>query len=120
MNTGARPNEANACEILQESVMEIKLNRDSLFGWYQGAGISLCTDQLRREVHLPADEQKIYAVFSEKKTTDSFRINVPTNTILGKVSAINGLRKGIGLLISTRLVLAKAYKKGFRYVRIEY
>ena len=102
-------------------MMEIQLKKGNSYGWYKNEDTSLCTDQLRREVHLPASELKIYAVFTKNKTTDSFRINAPIRTAWGgKESAITGLKRGVELLTSTRLVLAKAYKKGFRYVRIEY
>ena len=101
--------------------MEIQLKQiNPGHGWYRGVDTSLCSDDLRKEVHLPADESRIYAVFTKKKTLDSFRINAPICGWAGKESAITGLRRGVGLLSSTRWVLAKAYSKGFRYVRIEY
>ena len=101
--------------------MEIQLKqRNTGYGWYRGGDTSLCSGDLRKEVHLPADEGRIYAVFTKKKTPDSFRINAPVGAWTGKESTITGLRRGVGLLCSTRWVLAKAYSKGFRYVRIEY
>ena len=100
--------------------MEIQLKRRNSYDWYQGAGTTLCTGQLRREIAFPEGELTIYAVFTKKKVADSFRIDAPTNTAWGKASTITGLKGGVELLTSTRLVLAKAYKKGYRYVRIEY
>ncbi len=100
--------------------MEIQLKTIRPNGWYRGGDTSLCPDDLRKEIHLPADENRIYAVFAKNKTSDSFRINAPTRTVWGGESTITGLRRGIALLSSTRWALAKAYKKGFRYVRIEY
>ena len=100
--------------------MEIQLKTRRPGGWYNGGDTSLCPDDLRKEVHLPAGESRIYAVFAKNKTPDSFRINAPTQTLWGGNSTITGLRRGICLLDSTRWALAKAYDKGYRYVRIEY
>ena len=100
--------------------MEIAMKTGGLYNHnYFGGGTALCVDGLRRKVDLPKDVRKIYAVFTQKKVSDSFYITKPREcSWMGRESRIRGFSGS--LRISTRWKLAEAYDKGFRYVRIEY
>ena len=76
---------------------------------------SICAELLRDEIFLPKKTLKIYAIFTEKKVPDAFRIKPPNHSC---TSVIAGVRPY--MFSWTRKTLATAYKKGFRYVRIEY
>ena len=87
--------------------------------WYKGRDAWLCPEDLRQEVSLPKKALKIYAVFTKKGMPDSFCIEAPYKNWREKeesrIVEIDGY-----LMHCTRAVLAQAYKKGFRFVRIEY
>ena len=76
---------------------------------------SVCAELLREEIFLPEDTPKIYAVFTKKREPNAFRIGPPNH--YGE-STIAGV--GTYILSWTKETLGTAYKKGFRYVRIEY
>ena len=76
---------------------------------------SVCAELLRDEIFLPETVRKIYAVFTKKRVPDAFRIKSPN--YYGE-SEVAGVKEYI--LSWTRATLGKAYKKGYRYVRIEY
>ena len=101
--------------------MEIAFKLNSSGDWYRGKHANICAGQLRREVALPKGEPKFYAVFTKKKVADSFRIQAPYHVnCWGMLSNLDGLRRTVELMAKPKSILAKAYKKGFRYVRIEY
>ena len=75
----------------------------------------VCAGLLREEAFLPEDTPKIYAVFTEKRVPNAFRIQPPDDWGLSELAGIEEY-----MLSWTRKTLGKAYKKGFRYVRIEY
>ena len=77
--------------------------------------VTVCASLLREEVFLPETALKIYAVFTAKRASNAFRIDPPGR--YGE-STIAGVETYI--LSWTRKTLGTAYKKGFRYVRIEY
>ena len=97
--------------------MEIAMKKDWA-GDYDGGGTKLCEGSLRRKVALPKDTSKIYAIFTKRKSSNSFLINRPYDGWNGSFSRVEGFRGA--LLTTTKIILARAYKKGFRYVRIEY
>ena len=96
--------------------MEIAMKKD-WSGDYRGGGTVICAGSLRRKVGLPKDTSKIYAVFTKKKTSNSFLINPPYDGWIGQMSRVDGFSGA--LLTTTKLILGRAYNKGFRYVRID-
>ncbi|KKK48304.1 hypothetical protein LCGC14_3146460 [marine sediment metagenome] len=100
--------------------MEIELRLNGSLNWYRTFGASICEGALRREVHLPKGKPKIYAVFTKKKVADAFHIKAPKKTMWGLESDLAGLRRSVELMLGARTELGTAYKKGYRYVRIEY
>ncbi len=75
----------------------------------------VCAEVLREEIFLPEDTPKIYAVFTEKRVPNAFRIERPDDYGYSELAGI-----GEYILSWTRKTLGKAYNNGFRYVRIEY
>ena len=101
--------------------MEIAFKRTPAHGWYENAQANVCSDQLRKEVALPKGEPKFYAVFTKEKIVDSFCIQAPHRRLAcGLISGLAGLRSSVTLTTRVQLILAKAYARDFRYVRIEY
>ena len=76
---------------------------------------SVCADLLRKEIFLPSDTLKIYAVFTKKRVSNAFRIEPPDYDGHSRLAGIKEY-----MLSWTRTTLGKAYNKGYRYVRIEY
>ena len=98
--------------------MKIAMKKDWV-GDYRGGGTVLCAGSLRRKVTLPKGVLNIYAVFTKKKTPDSFLINCPDSEWIGRsLSTVDGFSGT--LLTTTKLILGRAYNNGYRYVRIEY
>ena len=83
--------------------------------WYLGESLDVCAKKLQKEIDLPKGNSKIFAVFTKKRTPDTFRIQPPDTH--GR-SVIVGIDEYI--MSYTRKQLGRAYKGGFRYVHIEY
>ncbi len=77
--------------------------------------VSVCAELLRKEIFLPSDTPKIYAVFTEKKVPNAFRIEPPDEFGYSEIAGI-----ATYILSWTRETLGRAYGKGLRYVHIEY
>ena len=76
---------------------------------------SVCAELLRKEIFLPETVRKIYAVFTEKSAPNAFRIKPPDEWGFSYIAGVETY-----ILSWTRATLGKAYRKGYRYVRIEY
>ena len=102
--------------------MEIKLvtKYNSAF---KGRGAFLCRSALRRKINLPKGTKTIWAAFTKELPDsgpiydNSFTISPPTHGWDTR-SRISEYRSN--LTTHTEIILAKMYKRGYRYVRIEY
>lgn len=97
--------------------MEVKLTTGS--GGYRGGRprVYLCSYNLRRKVEFPVPTETIYAVFTKQRGPDSFAIRV------NSVESIEttGLAGFYGALtFDTKTHLYRNYKRGYRYVHVEY
>ena len=104
--------------------MELKMTMNSWLGNFVGGTAGLCPDGLRKKVNLPKGKDIIYAVFTQKGTPDSFRIKSPFYEYWypkGRDCQCSTVEDYSGQLTSGAMwKLAAAYKKGLRYVHIEY
>lgn len=81
-------------------------------------GARLCSATLRRAVSLPKDNTTMYAVFSEHAHPNAFRITLRSPT--GVSWLVYGVDINYMLMLSARQLIQRMYKRGHRYVRIEY
>ena len=104
--------------------LEIKLTHDTAHDTYRkpNGEMALCAQITRNYTEFPLNIEVLFAVFTAKRNSDSFRIhwdrNCHTTTapeIAYELPAVN-----THLLFSAKGELMKAYKAGYRYVHLEY
>ena len=86
--------------------------------WVAPRGTRLCNTTTRRAVGIPKDTHVIYIVFSDKHSADDFTIT--RRFPEGNNYPIYGVDVNYRLMFGARFLLERMYKRGYRYVRIEY
>ena len=102
---------------------QVRFNtKRTLFGghgsWVSKGGARLCGTTTARAVGIPKDVNVMYAVFSDKRSTNDFTIT--RRFPHGDAFPVYGVDVNYMMMLGARMLIERMYKRGYRYVRIEY
>ena len=88
--------------------------------WVAKGGLAtMCGMTFKGAVSVPKDVKTIYAVFSDKRSAHDFTITRRFPRYSGG-QPVYGLDINYTFMLSARMLIERMYKRGHRYVRIEY